>query len=61
MEPVKNTFGINMYSKLELSDNFFQCERIVKVSILGISNSIEKINGIVWIIEKILEMDYECN
>ncbi len=43
MELVKNTFGINMFSKLELPDNFFQCEKIIKnveVSILKISDSI---------------------
>ena len=55
MELVKNTFGINMYSKLELPVNFFQCEKIVKnveVSILKISNSLEKIPEFVNIIEK---------
>ena len=47
MELVKNTFGIQMFSKLELPDNFFQCERIVKkidVSILEIPDSLEKIH-----------------
>ncbi len=40
VELVKNTFGINMYSKLNLPDNFIQCGKIVKnleVSILKIS------------------------
>jgi hypothetical protein len=55
MELVKNTFGIHMFSKLELPDNFFQCERIVKnvdVSILEIADSIKKINDIIKIVEE---------
>ena len=30
MELVKNTFGIHMFSKSELPNNFFQCEKLVK-------------------------------
>ena len=44
-----------MFSKLELPDNFFQCEKIVKnveISILKISDSIENIHEVVKIIEK---------
>ena len=55
MELVKNTFGIQMFSKLELPTNFFSCEKIVKnvdVSILKISDSLEKIQEIVNIVEK---------
>ena len=47
MELVKNTFGIHMFSKLELPNNFFQCEKIVKnidISILEIPDSLEKIH-----------------
>ncbi len=47
MELVKNTFGIHMFSKLELPNNFFQCEKIVKnvdVSILEISDSLKNIH-----------------
>jgi hypothetical protein len=54
IELVKNTFGIQMFSKLELPDNFFQCERIVKnvdVSILEISDSLEKIHELAKIVE----------
>jgi len=55
IELVKNTFGIYMFSKLELPTNFFSCEKIVKnvdVSILKISDSLEKIPEIVNIVEK---------
>ena len=55
MELVKNTFGINIFSKLELPDNFYQCEKIVKnveVSILKISDSIQNMHRVVRIIEK---------
>ena len=55
MELVKNTFGIHMFSKLELPDNFFQCEKIVKnvdVSILEIPDSLEKIHEVVKIVEE---------
>ena len=55
MELIKNTFGINMFSKLELPANFFSCEAIVKnvdVSILKISDSLEKIHEVVNIVER---------
>jgi hypothetical protein len=55
MELVKNTFGIEMFSKLELFPNFFSCEKIVKnvdVSILKISDSLEKVQELVNIVEK---------
>jgi hypothetical protein len=55
MELVKNTFGIHIFSKLELPDNFFQCEKIVKnvdVSILEIPDSLEKIHEVVNIVEE---------
>ena len=58
MELVKNTFGIYMYPKLELPTNFFSCEKIVKnvdISILKISDSLEKIQEVVNIIEKDIE------
>jgi hypothetical protein len=58
MELVKNTFGIYMYPKLELPTNFFSCEKIVKnidVSILKISDSLEKIQEVVNIVEKDIE------
>lgn len=51
----KNTFGINMFSKLEFPDNFFKCEKIIKnveLSILKISDSIQNMLGVVRIIEK---------
>ena len=44
-----------MFSKLELPNNFFSCEKIVKnvdVSVLKISDSIEKIKEVVNIVEK---------
>jgi len=58
MELVKNTFGIYMYPKLELPTNFFSCEKIVKnvdISILKISDSLEKIQEVVNIVEKDIE------
>ena len=58
MELLKNTFGIYVYSKLELPTNFFSCEKIVKnvdISILKISDSLEKIQEVVNIIEKDIE------
>ncbi len=30
IELIKNTFGIHMFSNLELPNNFFQCEKIIK-------------------------------
>lgn len=54
MELVKNTFGIDMFSKSELPNNFFQCENLVKnvdVSILEIPDSIEEIHKIVRVVE----------
>ena len=47
-----------MFSKLELPTNFFSCEKIVKnvdVSILKISDSLEKIQEVVNIVEKDIE------
>ena len=55
IELVKNTFGIYMFSKLELATNFFSCKKIVKnvdVSILKISDSLEKINDVIKIVEE---------
>jgi len=55
IELVKNTFGIDMFSKLELPDNFFQCERLVKnveVSILEIPDELTKIHEVIKIVEK---------
>jgi len=55
MELVKNTFGIYMFSKSELPDNFFQCERLVKdvdVSILEIPDSIERLPEVVKIVKE---------
>ena len=55
MEIVKNTFGIHMFSKSELPNNFFQCEKLVKkinVSILEIPDSLEKMNEVVKIVEQ---------
>ena len=54
IELVQNTFGIYMFSKSELPNNFFQCERLVKkvdVSFLEISDSIERIHEVVKIVE----------
>ncbi|MBZ2166323.1 hypothetical protein [Methanobacterium spitsbergense] len=58
MELIKNTFSIHMFSKLELPDNFVQCERIVKnldLSILVIPDSLEKIHEVT----RMVEMDIE--
>jgi hypothetical protein len=58
MELVKNTFGIHMFSKLELPDNFFQCERLVKnveVSVLEIPDCLEKIHEVIRIVEEDME------
>lgn len=55
IELVKNTFGIHIFSKLELPDNFFQCEKIVKnvdVSILEIPDSLQKLQEVVKIVEE---------
>ncbi|WP_048190978.1 hypothetical protein [Methanobacterium sp. SMA-27] len=55
LELVKNSFGIHMFSKSELPDNFFQCERILKnvdVSILEIPDSLEKIQEVIMIVEE---------
>jgi hypothetical protein len=55
MELVKNTFGIYMFPKLELPDNFYQCERIVKnvdVSILEIPDSLEILQEVVKTVEE---------
>lgn len=55
MELVKNTFGIHIFSKLELPDNFFQCEKIFKnvdISLLEIPDSLEKIHEVVKIVEE---------
>jgi len=55
MELVKNTFGIHMFSSLELPDNFFQCERIVKrvdVTILEIPDSLQKIHEVLKLVEE---------
>lgn len=55
MELVKNTFGIYMFSKSELNDNFFQCENIVKtvdISKLEIPNSIDRIPDIIKRVEE---------
>jgi hypothetical protein len=55
MELVKNTFGIHMFSRLELPDNFFQCEQLVKkvdVSILEVSDSIGKMIDVVKLVEE---------
>jgi hypothetical protein len=55
MELIKNTFGIYMFSKSELPDNFFQCERLLKqvdVSILEIPDTIERIPEIVRIVQE---------
>ncbi len=55
MELVKNTFGIHMFSKSELPDNFFLCERLVKkidISILEVPNSLKDIQEIVKIVEE---------
>lgn len=54
MELVKNTFGIDMFSKSELPDNFFQCEKLVKtvdVSILEIPDSLDEIHKVVRMVE----------
>ena len=54
MELVKNTFGIDMFSKSELPNNFFQCENLVKnvdVSILEIPDSLEEIHKVVRVVE----------
>jgi len=55
IELIKNTFGIQMFSKLELPDNFFQCEKIVKkvdMSILEVPNSLNDIKKVVKIVEE---------
>ena len=55
MELVKNTFGIEMFSKSELPNNFFHCERLVKkidLSILKIPNSLKEVQAVVKIVEK---------
>lgn len=55
IELIKNTFGIHMFSRLELPNNFFQCEKIfnnVNISLLEISDSLEKINEVVKIVEE---------
>ena len=54
IELVKNTFGIDMFSKSELPDNFFQCEKLVKtvdVSILEIPDSLDEIHKVVRAVE----------
>jgi hypothetical protein len=46
IELVKNTFGIYTFSKSELAEHFFQCEKIVKtvkISKLEIPDCIEKV------------------
>jgi hypothetical protein len=55
MELVKNTFGIYMFSKSELNDNFFQCANIVKsvdISKLEILDGIERIPEMVRRVEE---------
>lgn len=54
IELVKNTFGIYMFSKSELPDNFFQIEKILKkteVSILEVPDSLKDIQKIVKLVE----------
>jgi hypothetical protein len=55
MELVKNTFGIHMFSKSELPDNFFKSQMLLKnidVAILKISNSLKEIRMVVKIVEE---------
>jgi hypothetical protein len=58
MELVKNTFGIHMFSKSELPDNFFKSQMLLKnidVSILEIPNSLKEIQKVVKIVEEDIE------
>lgn len=55
IELIKNTFGIYMFSKSELPNNFFKCEQLIKdveVKILEIYSSLENISQIVKIVEE---------
>ena len=55
IELIKNTFGIYMFSKSELPNNFFQCENLVKevnVSILEIPDCIGRISEVIKLIEE---------
>lgn len=55
IEMVKNTFGIHMFSKVDLPDNFFQCEKIVKnidVSILELPDSLEKLHEAIKMVKE---------
>ena len=45
IELVRNTFGIELFSKSELPNNFFQCKKIVNnvnISILEIPESLKR-------------------
>jgi len=55
LELVKNTFGIHMFSKLELPNNFFECEKIVNnvnIAILEIPDGIESLSNIIKKVEE---------
>lgn len=54
IELVRNTFGIEMFSKSELPNNFFQCAKLAKIlnlSILKLPNSIQSLQDVLKIIE----------
>ena len=58
MELVKNTFGIDMFSRSELPDNFFKCEKLLKnvdVSVLEVP-SLEKMQEVVRVVEEDLDI-----
>lgn len=55
LELVKNTFGIEMFSKAELINNFITSKKIlnyVDVSLLEVNNSLKDLQNVVEIIEK---------
>lgn len=58
MELVKNTFGIDMFSRSELPDNFFKCEKLLKnvdVAVLEVP-SLEKMQEVVGVVEEDLDV-----
>lgn len=51
IELIQNTFGLDMFSKFELSNNFLQCENIVKTTEISFLNIKDDLNCVYEIVD----------